>query len=157
MPSSHKFSIWRKIEKSYVQTWIRPGILLDLLVYCIVLALHILFCCYTHVQWNLDITSLYITKSSGITNDFPDPSNSKVYEKEPRYSEENLSVPWPFVASRFHCNTIWNNSQVFFFFHYPHPLWGFSRIMKQIIESQLVGGKQDGYFKSVVVNLHRNF
>ena len=80
--------------------------MLDLLVYCLVLALYILFCCNTHVQWNLDITSLYITKSSDITNDFPDPSNSKVYEKEPRYSEENLSVPWPFVASRFHCNTI---------------------------------------------------
>ena len=26
--------------------------------------------------------------------------------------------------------------------------------MKQIIESQLVGGKQDGYFTSVVVNLN---
>ena len=42
----------------------------DLLVYCLVLALYILFCCNTHVQWNLDITSLYITKSFDITNDF---------------------------------------------------------------------------------------
>ena len=81
--------------------------MLDLLVYCIVLALHILFCCNTHVQWNLDITTLSLyNEVLGITNDFPDPSNSKVYEKEPRYSEENLSVPWPFIASRFHCNTI---------------------------------------------------
>jgi len=102
-----------------------------------VLALHILFCCNTHVQWNLDTTSLYITKSPGITDDFRDPSNSTVkYMKKnldmtkPRHSEENWSVPWPFIASRSHCNTIWNNSQVFFFFNHPLPLWGFSRIMK---------------------------
>ena len=65
--------------------------MLDLLVYCIVLALHILFCCNTHVQWNLDITSLSIyNEVLGITNDFRFHSNSKVYEKEPRYDETSM-------------------------------------------------------------------
>ena len=36
------------------------------------------------IQWNLDIKNLYITKSFGITNDFLYPSNSKIYEKQPR-------------------------------------------------------------------------
>ena len=40
----------------------------------------------------------------GITNDFLYPSNSKIYERESRYSEQTLPVPWPFVVSRFHCN-----------------------------------------------------
>ena len=57
------------------------------------------------IQWNLDIKNLYITKSFGITNDFLYPSNSKIYEKQPRYSEENLLVPWACFISRFtfHC------------------------------------------------------
>ena len=37
----------------------------------------------------------------GITNDFLYPSNGKIYEKEPRYSEQILPVPWAFVISRF--------------------------------------------------------
>ena len=37
----------------------------------------------------------------GITNNFLYPRNSKMYEKEPRYSEQILPVPWPFVKSRF--------------------------------------------------------
>ena len=44
-------------------------------------------------------------KVLGITNDFLYPSNSKICEKEPRCSEHILPVPWPFVKSRFHCNT----------------------------------------------------
>ena len=40
----------------------------------------------------------------GITNDFHYPSNSKIYEKQPRNSEQILPVPWPFFISRFHCN-----------------------------------------------------
>ena len=31
------------------------------------------------------------------------PSNSKICEKEPRYNEQILSVPWSSVKSRFHC------------------------------------------------------
>ena len=43
----------------------------------------------------------------GITNDFLQPSNSKIYETEPditkpRYSEQILPVPRPFVICRFH-------------------------------------------------------
>ncbi len=42
-----------------------------------------------------------------ITSDILRPSNSKMYEKVPRYkplySEQILSVPWSFVVSRFHC------------------------------------------------------
>ena len=41
-------------------------------------------------------------KKSGITNDFVDPSNSIIYGKEPRYSEQILPVPWHFIISRFH-------------------------------------------------------
>ena len=42
----------------------------------------------------------------GITNEFLYPSHSKIYEKEPRYSEHILPVPWPFVKSMFHCSSI---------------------------------------------------
>jgi len=46
----------------------------------------------------------------GITNDFPGPSNSKIYGKE-QYDkalihqslEHILPVPWPRSISRFHC------------------------------------------------------
>ena len=46
----------------------------------------------------------------GVTNDFLYPSISKIYETEtvgitkPRYGEQILPSPWPFVVSRFHCN-----------------------------------------------------
>ena len=38
------------------------------------------------------------------------PSNSNIYENnldimKPRYSEEILPVPWPFIIWRFHCTT----------------------------------------------------
>ena len=49
---------------------------------------------------------LYNEVLSDITNDFLYPSNSKIYEKEPSYSEQILSVPWPFVLSRFHCTYV---------------------------------------------------
>ena len=60
------------------------------------------------IQCNLDITNFYNFEVLGITNDFLYLSNSKVYEKyplyltKPRYSEQILPVPWPFVISRFH-------------------------------------------------------
>ena len=38
----------------------------------------------------------------GITNNFLYLSNSKIYEKEPRNTEQILPVPWPFAISRFH-------------------------------------------------------
>ena len=49
---------------------------------------------------------------------------------------------------------------VFFFCHYPPPLWGFSEIMKGKIqmehnkESHLVGDKPVGYFTSVAKDLN---
>ena len=45
---------------------------------------------YDLIQWNLDITKFYITKVLDITNDFLHPSNSKIYEKEPRYNKTSL-------------------------------------------------------------------
>ena len=42
----------------------------------------------------------------GKTNEFLYPSHSKIYEKEPPYSEHILPVPWPFVKSMFHCSSI---------------------------------------------------
>ena len=52
------------------------------------------------MQWNLDITNLYITKSCiifglyvlffGKMNDFLYPSYSKIYENEPRYDETSV-------------------------------------------------------------------
>ena len=50
-----------------------------------------------HVTW------IFGVKVLGIINDSLDPSNSKIYEKEPRYNGQILPVPWPFVISRFHC------------------------------------------------------
>ena len=38
----------------------------------------------------------------GIMNDSLCPSNGKIYEKEPCYSEHILPFPWPFIKSRFH-------------------------------------------------------
>ena len=38
----------------------------------------------------LHITNLYIVKRLGITNDFLNPSNSKIYEKEPWYNKTSL-------------------------------------------------------------------
>ena len=34
-----------------------------------------------------------------IANDFLYPNNTKLYEKEPRYSKQILSVPWRFIKS----------------------------------------------------------
>ena len=55
-----------------------------------------------NIQWNLDLTKLYKTKSSVKRTKFS-PSNSVMYEKEPRYNEPISPVPWHFVKSRFHC------------------------------------------------------
>ena len=38
-----------------------------------------------------------------ITNNFLYPSNSRMLKKETQYSEQILSVSWPFVISRFYC------------------------------------------------------
>ena len=38
----------------------------------------------------------------GISNDLFCPSNSKIYEKGPCYSEHILPFPWPFIKTRFH-------------------------------------------------------
>ena len=38
----------------------------------------------TLIQWNLDLTKLYLyNKVLNITNDFLFPNSSKIYEKEP--------------------------------------------------------------------------
>ena len=44
-------------------------------------------------------------------NDFLYPSHSKIYEKDPRYREEMLPVPWSFVKSSFHCIEVANLCQ----------------------------------------------
>ena len=41
----------------------------------------------------------------GIKKDFRSPSNGKIYEKEPLYSEQISPVSWLFVISRFHCTS----------------------------------------------------
>ena len=51
----------------------------------------------------------------GVTNNFLYHSNSKMHEKEPlsiiimkpRYSEQILPGPWPFVRSRFYCTILY--------------------------------------------------
>ena len=52
------------------------------------------YCCYRRpwnkIQWNLDITNLFVTTSSAWRPIFLYPSNSKQYEKEPRYNETSL-------------------------------------------------------------------
>ena len=68
------------------------------------------------LQWNLDITNLYITKPSVQRTIFFSPVIVKYTKKnleitKPRYSELILPVPWPFVTSRFHCNKNEWNSQ----------------------------------------------
>ena len=58
------------------------------------------------VQWNLDLTNLYITKSSVYRTIIilqPGQSYSKMYGTEPRYNGKISPVPWHFVKSRFHC------------------------------------------------------
>ena len=70
------------------------------------------FC--TEVQWNLDITKLYITKSSVWRTIFFIPVTAKWMKKnlvitKPGYIEQILPVPWPFFLSRFHC-TNWGHS-----------------------------------------------
>ena len=62
-----------------------------------------------HIQWNLDITNLFITKYSGSWTILLTPVIAKYMEKnldimKPRYSEQILPVPWPFVVSRFYCS-----------------------------------------------------
>ena len=57
------------------------------------------------LQWNLDITNLYIMKSSLERTIFFTPVIVKHMEKKlditkPRYSEQILPVPWHFVISR---------------------------------------------------------
>ena len=47
----------------------------------------------------------------GAANDFFYPSNSKIYEKEPRYnktliSKQILPIPWLFIILRFHCSCL---------------------------------------------------
>ena len=44
------------------------------------------------MQWNLDITNLYIhcNEVLSITNDFLYPSNSEIFEKKPQYNETLL-------------------------------------------------------------------
>ena len=39
------------------------------------------------MQWNLDLTNLYLTKNLDKTNGILCSSNSKIYEKQPRYDE----------------------------------------------------------------------
>ena len=66
------------------------------------------------MQWNLDITNLYITKYS-VWWTFFYPKNSKIYGKEPRYKETSLertyfaiglslyqssSVPWTLLTGK---------------------------------------------------------
>ena len=63
------------------------------------------------LQWNLDVTTLYITKSSVLRTTLFTPVIVKYMEKnlditKPRYSEQILPVPWQFVISRFHCTLI---------------------------------------------------
>ena len=59
------------------------------------------------IQWNLDITNLYITKTFVERTIFFTPAIVKCMKKnldktKPRYSEQILPFPWPFVISRFH-------------------------------------------------------
>ena len=66
------------------------------------------------VQWNLDITNLYITKSPVWRTIFFIPVTAKWMKKnlditKPRSSEQILPVPWPFVMLRFH-STNWGHS-----------------------------------------------
>ena len=56
----------------------------------------------TRYKLHKTIPSIYTTKSGGITNDFLYPNKVKYMEKnlditKPRYSEQFLPVPWPFV------------------------------------------------------------
>ena len=66
----------------------------------------------------------------GITNGFPYPSNSKIYEKEPRYNEtldcgeHILSVSWPFVIS--------TGSTVSRFFFIDFTITGIRKIVRYI-------------------------
>jgi len=57
----------------------------------------------------LKLTNLY-KEVLVMTNDFPDPYNSKIYGKEPRYRRDLVtaaifSIPSPLVISRFHSIT----------------------------------------------------
>ena len=59
------------------------------------------------IQWNLDITNLYITKTFVERTIFFTPAIVQCMKKnldktKPRYSEQILPFPWPFVISRFH-------------------------------------------------------
>ena len=77
----------------------------------------------TLIQWNLDLTNLYLyNKVLDITNDFLFPNSRKYMKKNldiMNYSEQMLSVPWPFVKSGFHCtwnfgdNKIWRIQRFF--------------------------------------------
>ena len=64
-------------------------------------------CSRISIQWNLNITNLYITKSSANENFFY-PGNSQIYElknldiTKACYSEQILAVPWALVISGFH-------------------------------------------------------
>ena len=58
----------------------------------------------------------------GKVNDFLCPSNNEIWkrtsinESKPRYSEQILPVPWPFVISRFH----FSNYDITSFLNHPH-------------------------------------
>ena len=63
---------------------------------------------HLYVQWNLNMTNLYITKSSVELTVFLIPAIVKSMEKnldltKPHYGEHILPVPLPFVMSRLHC------------------------------------------------------
>ena len=65
----------------------------------------------SQLQWNLDLTNLYITKSSVKWTIFFTPiivknMNKNLDVTKPRYNEQFFSVPWRFVNSRFHCTKI---------------------------------------------------
>ena len=62
------------------------------------------------IQCNLNLTNLYIMKSSVLQTIIiilqPDQSYSKMYGTEPRKNEQISPVPWHFVKSRFHCTLL---------------------------------------------------
>ena len=65
---------------------------------------------YSHVQWSLDITNLYITKSSVQRTIFLTLVIAKYMKKylditKPRYSKQIFPVHWHFVIFRFHCSS----------------------------------------------------
>ena len=58
-----------------------------------------------YIQWNLDLTNLYLTNTSIQRAVFFAPVIVKYHEKEPRFNERIWPVPSDFVKSRLHCTT----------------------------------------------------